>query len=181
MHGSFNQQGAGATERVIQLGVWIDMSNVDDAGCKGLLDGRDDRAFAVAAFVQSGAGGIHCNHHLVVVDGKIDRTGAAAFLKPADAVRLLETGDNRLFDNRLAVGDAVQLRFERPAALDRKGHLSADVVLPADAFDPLEQFFKTPGLKRPNTSCTRSAVRRPMLARAIICSSPSKVTLPSVT
>ena len=26
VHGSFNQQGAGATERVIQLGVWIDMS-----------------------------------------------------------------------------------------------------------------------------------------------------------
>lgn len=109
VHGSFNQQGAGATERVIQLGVWIDMGDVDDAGCKGFLDRCDDRAFAVASFVQSGAGGIHCNHHLVVVVGKIDRTGAAALLKPADAVRLLEAGDNRLFDNRLAVGDAVQL------------------------------------------------------------------------
>ena len=42
-----------------------------------------------------------------MVDGEVDRTGAAALLKPVDAVRLLETGDNRLFDNRLAVGDAV--------------------------------------------------------------------------
>ena len=81
------------------------------------------------------------------MDGKLDGAGRSALLKPVNAVGLLQAGNDRFFDDRLAVGDAVQLGFQRPAALDREGILAADVVLEGDFAYPLEQLLKVARLK----------------------------------
>ena len=111
VHCRLDEHGARTTERVVQNRVRVNMGKVDDARRQCLLDRGKHCIFAVAALVQSGAGSIQRDHHLVMVDAKLHRIGSAGLLKPAEVVHLLQTGDNRLFDDRLAVGDAEQLRL----------------------------------------------------------------------
>lgn len=97
-------------------------------GGQRLLDGSQRGVPAVAPLVQTRPRGIQHDGDLILVDGELDLMHRAALLKPGLAVGLPQPLYRRLFDDRLAVGDAVQLGIQRPA-LDRERVQAADKVL----------------------------------------------------
>ena len=114
-HCALYKNCSGTAHRVVESVVRAQMRQSAHCCRKSLLD----RCFvcnrAIAALVQAHAGGVQRDHHLVMMDGKLDGAGRSALLKPVNAVGLLQAGNDRFFDDRLAVGDAVQLGFSAPS------------------------------------------------------------------
>lgn len=125
----FNDKRARTAERVLHERVAPHAAKVRDGGGQRFLDGRERGVAAVAALVQTVAGGVE--HHLdgIFAQRKAQLVFGAGFGQRAGMVTVHQPLDDRLFDNALAGGHAGQLAG-KAGALDREGRVGGEEFLP---------------------------------------------------
>ncbi len=146
-HGSgFYKQGTRPAEGVVKGAVRSQPRELEQRGGQGLLDGRRVGHGPVAPLMESCPAGIYRHAHLVLHYAEPYPVGGAVLSKPVLAVAPLQALHHGLFDYGLAVGYAVQPAV-KAAAGHRKSVLPAQVFLPGQGLDPLEQFLKAFGVE----------------------------------
>ena len=156
----FDQQRARPAERVYDQRIPAHMGQVDNAGCKGLLDWGQRGVGAVSPFMQSLTGGIQHQSGHILVDRKLDLVHRAGLLEPGLVVDGAKALNHGLFDDGLAIGYRVELGVQRPA-LDRKGIQTADEILKRQRRSAVKQLCK--GARREGTQLDEHPLRRTQL------------------
>ena len=96
---------------------------------------------AVATFVKPVSRCVNTDGDIVFHHRELDLMDGSAFLKPADAVLLLQSFYNRLFNDFLAVRHGHQGGIEA-VALHGKGGVFREIVLPGEGLDALKKPVK---------------------------------------
>ncbi len=122
------------------------MAELDQSCSQGFLNGRLSRLHPVTPFVQAGAAGINGQGSPVFEEGHLNGIARTRFLKPLNLISLFQPLHHCLFDDGLAVGNAVQLRLYR-FSLNRELSIFRNPVLPRQSLGALEKFVKAPGCK----------------------------------
>ena len=141
----FDQQGAAAAEGVLHQAVAAHTAKVGDGRRQRLAQRGFHGVAAVAALVQTLAGGVQHDLAHIFAQHKAHLVLHAALGQHGGAVTLHQALDHRLFDDALAGGDAGQLAVQGRAG-DREGGIRRQKLLPRDGIHAIEQLVKGGGL-----------------------------------
>ena len=139
--GGLDHQRAGTAEGVLHQRVAAHAPQVGNGSGKRFLDGRQRGVAAVAALVQTVAGGVQINLHGILAQGKANLVNAAGFGQRGGFMPCHQTLDDRFFDDTLAGRHAGKLAGQA-GPLYREGSIGGQQFLPRNAVAAVKQFVK---------------------------------------
>ena len=139
--GGFNGDRAAAAEGIAEGVAPIVAGKLHHRGGKRFAQGRRHADRAVAALIQSLAGGIEPDDDLVLHDGKADLIPFSGFGQLRKSVFLSQPLNDRLFDNGLTRRHGVE-RGGDGISGDGEFAVAGDPVLPGDRARALKERFK---------------------------------------
>ena len=146
LKGGFNQKRSAAAERVADNAVRMHSRQIYDSSGQCFFDRCCICVPAVATFMKSDSGSVQINGCNIFADGKLNRMRRTGFFKPTGVINRFQALNSRLFDNRLAVRNTVQLGIQR-VAFYRKCIIFTNPLLQRKRPDSLKQFFEIVRLK----------------------------------
>ena len=142
--GRFNEQSAAAAEGVFHKAVAADTAQVGDGRRQRLADGGLHGVAAVAALVQTVAGGVQHDLADVLAQHEADLILRTGLRQNGGVVFGHQSLDHGLLDDALAGGHTGQLAVQGRTG-DGEGRIGREQLLPGDGIYPIEQLIEGGG------------------------------------